>query len=397
MEFIQEYLQTPVRESYDVIVVGGGIAGISAALAAARSGASVLLTERGFMLGGLATAGLVTIYLPLCDGRGQQVSFGIAEELLRLSASMGVEADFPDAWLGDYPEKRAEQRFMLRYNAQLFAMLAEEMLMQNGVSIRYGLTLTGVDRRGDRVHAAIFEEKGGRFAATAHSFVDASGDADVFHLANAPVRTFQQGNVLAAWYYSAGRDGVALNPLGFCDVPDAQRGELESPKLLLNRRFQGLAGAELSEMVCASHAQVLQDVRRRRKQDPDCVPVTLPTIPQVRMTRCIMGEYILRDDENDAPFADSIGKIADWRRRGYVYAIPYRALYNAQLKNVIAAGRCISTTDAMWDITRVIPVCAVTGEAAGTAAALSDDFAALESTRLQAELQRKCRRPDIAT
>ena len=396
MEFIQEYLQTPVRESYDVIVVGGGIAGISAALAAARSGASVLLAERGFMLGGLATAGLVTIYLPLCDGRGQQVSFGIAEELLRLSASMGVEADFPDAWLDDRVEKRTEQRFMLRYNAQLFAMLAEEMLMQNGVSIRYGLTLTGVDRRGGRVHAAIFEEKGGRFAAAARSFVDATGDADIFHLANAPTRTFQQGNVLAAWYYSAGRDGVALNPLGFCDVPDARRDEMESPQLLVNRRFQGLAGAELSEMVCASHAQVLSAIRRRRMQDPDHMPVTLSTIPQVRMTRCIVGEYILRDDENDVPFADSIGKIADWRRRGYVYAIPYRALYNAQLKNVIAAGRCISATDAMWDVTRVIPVCAVTGEAAGTAAALTDDFAALERARLRAELQRKCRRPDIA-
>ena len=396
MEFIQEQLSTPVRESYDVIVVGGGVAGISAALAAARSGARVLLAERGFMLGGLATAGLVTIYLPLCDGRGKQVSYGLAEELLRLSASMGVEADYPDAWLGDRTEKRAEQRFMLRYNAQLFALLAEEALIQSGVTVRYGLTLAGVDCRNDRVYAAIFEEKGGRYAARAHSYVDATGDADVFHLSNAPTRAFRQGNVLAAWYYSAGRDGVNLNPLGFCDVPDERRDELGTPELLVNRRFRGLDGAELSEMVCAAHAQVLGDVRRRRENDPELSPVTLSTIPQVRMTRCIVGEYILRDDENDVCFSDGIGRIADWRRRGYVYEIPYRALYSAKLKNVIAAGRCISATDAMWDVTRVIPVCAVTGEAAGTAAAMTDDFAVLDSARLRTELRRKCDRPDIA-
>ena len=69
-------------ERYDVAVCGGGFAGISAALAAAREGKKVILFEKQYMLGGLGTAGLVTIYLPLCDGFGRQVTFGIAEELL---------------------------------------------------------------------------------------------------------------------------------------------------------------------------------------------------------------------------------------------------------------------------------------------------------------------------
>ena len=69
----------PVTAECGVLVAGGGIAGISAALAAARTGAKVILVEKGCFLGGLATAGLVTIYLPLCDGMGHQVSFGIAE------------------------------------------------------------------------------------------------------------------------------------------------------------------------------------------------------------------------------------------------------------------------------------------------------------------------------
>ena len=75
--------------AYEVAVCGGGIAGISAALAAARQGKKVILFEKEYMLGGLGTAGLITIYLPLCDGYGHQVSFGIAEELLKLSITYG--------------------------------------------------------------------------------------------------------------------------------------------------------------------------------------------------------------------------------------------------------------------------------------------------------------------
>ena len=79
MKEIRENLITPQKYSCDVCVCGGGVAGIAAALAAKRAGADeVILLERGFMLGGLATAGLVTIYLALCDGRGHQVCFGLA-------------------------------------------------------------------------------------------------------------------------------------------------------------------------------------------------------------------------------------------------------------------------------------------------------------------------------
>ena len=78
---IKEELITPITSSCEVCVVGGGVAGIAAALAAAREGAKVTLIENSFVLGGLATSGLITIYLPLCDGMGEQVPFGIAEEL----------------------------------------------------------------------------------------------------------------------------------------------------------------------------------------------------------------------------------------------------------------------------------------------------------------------------
>ena len=116
---IRETRQTPVTEECDVLVCGGGFAGISAALAAARQGKQVLLLEKQYMLGGLGTAGLVTIYLPICDGCGRQVSFGIAEELLRLSIRYGAEDLYPDNWLdSEDPGKRTntDPRFLVQYN-----------------------------------------------------------------------------------------------------------------------------------------------------------------------------------------------------------------------------------------------------------------------------------------
>ena len=94
--------------SYDVIVVGAGVAGVAAALEAARAGLSTALIEKTIFTGGLATTGLVNIYLPLCDGRGTQVSFGIAEELLQLSLKYGP-GDIPAAWRQPDPRTAAAE------------------------------------------------------------------------------------------------------------------------------------------------------------------------------------------------------------------------------------------------------------------------------------------------
>lgn len=80
--------------------------------------------------------------------------------------------------------------------------------------------------------------------------------------------------------------------------------------------------------------------------------------------------------------------VSDWRKRGPVYEVPFRTLYSGEIKNLITAGRCTSVTDSMWDIMRVIPCCAVTGQAAGTAAALSNNFSQLDVKALQTELKK---------
>lgn len=386
---IHETISTPITHHCDVLVCGGGFAGISAALAAARQGKDVLLLERQFILGGLGTAGLVTIYLPLCDGCGRQVSFGIAEELLRLSISMGAEAMYPDNWLdSDDPAHRTkkDKRFQVRYNAQIFAMLAEKLLLENGVKILYGSYAVGVSKDADRIQAVIIENKSGRQAVAVKTVVDATGDADIAHFADAPTAKFGQGNVLAAWYYSLSANGYDLNTVGCADIPDDQKTESNRVELLVNRRFSGLDGDEISEMMQLSHTSALKDLQKQRQVDATTIPTTIATIPQIRMTRRIDGEYTLHDAEVHTHFTDSVGMVSDWRKCGPVYEAPFRTLYSAKVKNLITAGRCTSVTDSMWDIMRVIPCCAVTGQAAGTAAALTEDFSTLDITRLQKTL-----------
>lgn len=383
---IKESFDTEIKNSCDVLVCGGGFGGISAAIAAARKGKKVILLERQFMLGGLGTSGLVAIYLPLCDGVGNQVSYGIAEELFRLSISMGHEegSPYPHNWLdSDDKTKRTnkDRRFEVRYNPQLFAILAEQLLLKEGVEILYGTYAVGVDKQKDKINAVIIENKSGRSAIAVNSVVDATGDCDIAQFSGVKTQTFSKGNRLAAWYYYLGKNGYKLNLLGCADVlPEHDKRE---QKMLVEERFSGLDGAEISKLTCLSHKFTLNDIIERRENDPSVVPVTIATIPQLRMTRKIVGEYTLDESEVHKFFEDSIGMVSDWRKRGPVFEVPFSTLFSSEIKNLIVAGRCTSVTDDMWDIMRVIPCCAVTGQAAGTAAAISNDFSNIDIKQLQ--------------
>ena len=387
---VKEYIETKVTKQCDVLVCGGGFGGIAAALAAARQGKKVILLEKQFMLGGLGTAGLVTIYLPLCDGVGKQVSFGIAEELLRLTVAMGSECEHPSNWLdSDDKSKRTnkDRRFQTHYNPNIFAILVEQLLLKEGVDILYGTYAVAVSREDDKIKAVLVENKSGRQAISVGSVVDATGDGDIAWFAGSPTKEFKQGNILAAWYYSLSNNIYKLNILGCADVPDEYKDESNKVKLLVNRRFSGMDGDELSEMMVLSHASTMNDIIKHRKDNQNYIPTSIATIPQVRMTRRIDGEYTLNDDEMHKYFEDSIGMVSDWRKRGPVYEVPFRTLYSIKVKNLICAGRCTSVTDAMWDIMRVIPCCSVTGEAAGIAASMTADFTTLDISDLQAKLK----------
>ncbi|MBQ7363307.1 MAG: FAD-dependent oxidoreductase [Clostridia bacterium] len=381
-------MKAKTSKRYDVAVCGGGVAGISAALAAARSGKRVVLFEREYMLGGLGTAGLITIYLPICDGYGRQVSFGIAEELLKLSIKHGAEADYPANWLdGVGTRTSSDRRYMVRYNAQVFAILAEQLLLSERVKIMYGSLVTDCKLEDGKIKYLTVENKSGRTNYYIQSVVDATGDCDVAKFASAPTDTFRQGNDLAAWYYYANKNGYDLNMLGYFDTPDEERVDGKGAKILAKRRFTGLDGAEISDMVCLSHKTILNDWLKRKKDDETIWPVTMATIPQIRMTRKLIGEYVLSQTEEHTYFEDSIGMVSNWKRRGPVFEVPFRTLYSAKVKNLAVAGRCTSVNEPLWDVMRVIPCCAVTGQAAGTAAAMTNDFSTLDVKQLQKKLE----------
>ncbi|MBO5726770.1 MAG: FAD-dependent oxidoreductase, partial [Clostridia bacterium] len=256
-----------------------------------------------------------------------------------------------------------------------------------GVKILYGSYAVSVSKNADKIDAVIIENKSGRQAISVKTVVDATGDCDIAHFADAPTELFKQGNLLAAWYYSFGRDGFNLVTLGVCDIPDDQKTENNKVEMLVNNRFSGIDGEELSTMMQLSHASTLNNIILKRKNDETIVPTTIATTPQIRMTRRIVGEYTLHDTEQHKYFADSIGMVSDWRKRGPIYEVPFSTLYSKSVKNLITAGRCTSVTDSMWDIMRVIPCCAVTGEAAGVAAAICDDFSQIDIDKLQSILK----------
>jgi len=351
-----------VTKECDVLVAGGGTAGISAALAAARQGASVVLCEQEWILGGLATAGVVTIFLPLCDGRGTQHIFGICEELLRLSAQYGTEDRFPDAWLGVAdPEKRKTQRFLVQFNPQMFAMAAEKLLLENGVKILYGTKVIDLDMKEDgAIGTCILNNREGWDAVSVKTVIDCTGDGEVAMMAGEEMRIYDQ-NFASIWcYYSAyrgrGCDGYRIYSENFRD----------------NRRYDGTKAEDLNEMTFFLHEKLMErtNMLREKENNPYLMPVTIQTIPPIRMSRSIVGAYTLDESEEGKKFTDSIGRTTDWRKPGPVFSVPYRCLYG-KTQNLLTAGRNISVTEDMWDITRCIPTCCVTGEGAGVAAALA--------------------------
>lgn len=391
--------KTAVTRSCEVLVAGGGIAGIAAAVAAARNGKKAVLLEREYALGGMATLGLVTIYLPLCDGEGNQVIFGIAEELLKLSIEHGAEANYPKAWLENGTlEERIKNRYITQFNPHLFALRTEALLLSLGVEILYGTLACGVSADNGVITSVIIENKSGRSAIAVESVIDCTGDADICQLSGAKTALHARGNGLASWYYHYSGGDVRLKMFGLADIaqgtvpqnPQKEGDPYQAAKVASldqSFRFSGVDGEELSRAVIAAHGKMYDDIMAVRKNDDSYVPVTISSIPLVRMSRRLAGAYTMDDTENRTYMPDSIGLTGDWRKRGPVYELPFRTLYGHEIKNLLAAGRDISVTDAMWDITRVIPPCAVTGEAAGTAAALGCDFPALDVTQLQKRLE----------
>ena len=395
MTFIEEPARrTPVWGGYDVVVAGGGIAGVAAAVAAARNGATVCLLEKESALGGLATLGIVTVWLPLCDGCGHQVIGGLGEELLHLSVAdlrqnrtaprwIGV----PDCWQpGGDQEERKHKRYIASFNPAAYLLALERLLVETGVTLLYDTRVCAVKREADRITHLLVENKGGRGAIACTAVVDATGDADVCHLAGEQTESLDS-NVLAGWYYALRGDELHLHTLTHAFSPIASREGAQGPF------FRGDDGEQVTQQIVGSRTLIRQHLDRLRESHPDrdVQPAVVPTIACFRMTRRLAGAVTLQDAHVHHWVDDAIGLIGDWRKAGPVYAIPWGTLRGVQNRNLLVAGRCISADASVWDVTRVIPPCAVTGEAAGTGAAmasrkLSGDLTQLPVSELQRQL-----------
>ena len=226
--------------------------------------------------------------------------------------------------------------------------------MENGVDILYGSYVVDVFTENNRITKLFIENKSGRTTYSIGAVVDATGDCDIAHFAGVPTALFEQGNVLAAWYYYSNSSGCHLQMVGASDTPEAERTGKEA-KPLVNRRFTGLDGTELSHQVCLSHKKTLEHWLKIREADKDAVISTIATIPQIRMTRKIVGEYELAHTEMHTYFEDLIGMVSSWKKRGPIYEVPFRTLYNKTMKNLIVAGRCTSVNETLWEVIRVIP------------------------------------------
>lgn len=377
-----------MNEHFDVVVIGGGIAGVASALSAARDNKKVALIEKQCVLGGLATSGLIAIYLPICDGLGHQVSFGISEELLRLSIQMGCQRKYPKAWLEDGSlEEKTKQRFEAQYNPNYFALLLEKLLLENNVTIYYDALLTRASINKRLISSISVETLEGEKTIFGTSFVDCSGDAKLAYLANGKTRVYQKGNIVAGWYYYMEDGKLLLNKLGVVEKTNSIDSDRKSEEPLTKSRFFGGSYDDQTSFILESHQQTLLDINNRRKQNSSFEVTTLSMMPEMRMTRCVNSYNVLFDDINNK-HTDSIGLIADWRRRGYVYELPFRTI-ETSINNLFVAGRCINVNDDMWDITRAIPCCAVSGEAAGLAASMFVDNKNVDVKLLQSKLKEK--------
>jgi len=358
------------EESYDVVVAGAGVAGVAAALECARRGLRAALVEKTVLVGGLATTGLVNIYLPLCDGRGHQVLFGIAEELLHLSIKYGP-GDVPKDW-------PARGRYLTPFSPASFVLALDEVLLEAGVHLWLDTLVSEPATSGTRVTGLVVENKSGRGTLKAQCVIDATGDADVAYRAGATC--VESENWLSLWGVetSLARARKAAE--------DASTGLLEMVRVggdadgrghpSDHKKYLGTDGTEVTEFVLEGR-RLLRERYQAKQADlgsrgrHELFPVTLPAMAQYRMTRRIDGIETMMAGHTDIELATSVGVIPDWRKAGLLREVPYGALVPQDIQGLLVAGRCLSAEGEAWEVARVIPPAALTGQIAGIAAGLA--------------------------
>ncbi len=362
---IQPRRELPVLHATDVLVVGGGPAGITAAIAAKRAGADVTVVERYGHFGGLWTGGLVLLVVGHIVKGGKQVCQGIGEEMMRRLDKL--DGAIVDRRPGVAPTVDAEA---VKY-------LMVEMIEEAGVKVF--LHCWGVDAivSGSSVCGAVFESKSGRQAILAQVVIDATGDGDLFAAAGAEFEHRSHNVGLVSRVGNLDRvDGEKARGVprprhlgSRTPVPGVNWVNMHGPEV------DGLDIETLTRMEMSHRKFIWRNVQKVRRTPGYEKVYLVETAPQlgVRITRVLAGlkTVTLADLKAGREFPDVIGVGGAAGGNHGEWQIPYGALVPLKLDNLLAAGRCISAELRMADLVRLIPNCFVTGHAAGVAAAVS--------------------------
>jgi hypothetical protein len=381
--------ELPVVDEADVLVLGGGPSGISAAVAAARMGARTILVERYGFLGGMGTAAMVTNFCGLFADVGgvvTQVVHGIGDDILaRIRALGGLNR----------PQSKGATT-VISYDNPAYKHAADQLLIEAGVRLRLHTLAVGAVMDRSRIVGLIVESKSGRAALCARTFIDCSGDADLAAWAGAPYEKGDSSGYLAypTMMFRMGgvdtevaeREGLPLirrhaaekrarGESGFMRAspiaaPQAHAGEWRMNMTQVSLAGRSLDGTDVEHMTrgeILGREQVFQADRYLREQVPG-----------------FKHSYVLEIAVLGGVEWTFIGG------RGY-HQVPYRALVPRGVDNLLVAGRCFSATQDAQASARVSGPCFVMGQAAGTASALSVQrgcgVAAIEADRLQASLR----------
>lgn len=373
---IREQLTTPVRDSTDILVIGGGIAGVAAAVAARRQGADVILIEKSALFGGLATNGLISWYEPLCDGEGTQLMYGLPEELLRLSIKYGPDT-LPEIWrdrskpvdMGKVTPRKQNPvggRYATYFSPAIFQLALDELLENEGVRVH--LCMDGVRpvMENDLCTGVITESVSGREAFMAGVVIDATGDATILSRAGVPCINGKNYFSFIAQEMNDSRVENILSRRKWHMIGASLYGEGHPDGYPF---YSGTLNEEVTTYLLDGRKELLSQIKDRDRMKNDIT--ALPHQAQFRTTRRLDGGYTLTEADDRRHNDRSVVLLCDFDRPGHWYEMPLECLYHPDFTNLLGAGRMISSSGWAWDVTRVIPGCAASGEAAGIAAAMA--------------------------
>ncbi|MFD1719619.1 FAD-dependent oxidoreductase [Georgenia deserti] len=443
--------ETPVHEETDVLVVGGGPAGTAAAIAARRLGQRVTLVERYGDLGGLSAGGLVIWIDRMTDWEGVPVIAGVGVELLDRLPDGALAGPGPDLWGSKDPDQVAYWRERLSafretvcrspmIDPEWLKIVSHETAVDAGVRVLLhswvvdtitepGTSADGVIAVDDGpgvVRGVIFESKQGRRAILARVVVDTTGDLDVVARAGGAFVTDARsdgagGNVqqcvntaftwsgvdMRRWLDFKRRDpeghrdlmARGRDQLGFVDTPHV--GWRDDVVVFMGPRLAGYSGLDvedLSVVELESRRRMVAHLDFFRRYAPGFeqawIMLAAPQIG-VRMTRRLAGLHPLATEEWRAGMRhpDEVGVSPSPSQKYATISVPYGALVPTQLDGVLVGGRHVASDAPTQAFMREIPQCWMTGQAAGTAAALAAATGVeprdVDVTDLRAELGRQ--------